>query len=54
MIFGPISDAANEKLANDMPEEFVIASKLLTNSTVIPLVSRCHITSVVNISSILG
>ncbi|XP_066506710.1 tight junction protein ZO-2a isoform X3 [Hoplias malabaricus] len=25
VIFGPISDAANEKLANEMPEEFVIA-----------------------------
>ncbi|XP_037403423.1 tight junction protein ZO-2a isoform X3 [Pygocentrus nattereri] len=25
VIFGPIADVANEKLANDMPEEFVIA-----------------------------
>uniref|UniRef100_A0A8B9JE26 Tight junction protein 2a (zona occludens 2) n=1 Tax=Astyanax mexicanus TaxID=7994 RepID=A0A8B9JE26_ASTMX len=25
VIFGPIADAANEKLANDMPEEFVLA-----------------------------
>ncbi|TMS08009.1 tight junction protein ZO-2a isoform X2 [Larimichthys crocea] len=25
VIFGPISDAANEKLANDLPDEFVIA-----------------------------
>lgn len=29
VIFGPISDAANEKLANDLPDEFVIASKSL-------------------------
>lgn len=29
MIFGPISDAVNEKLDNDMPSEFVIASKCL-------------------------
>lgn len=27
VIFGPISDAVNEKLANDMPDDFVIASK---------------------------
>lgn len=29
MIFGPISDAVNEKLANDMPNEFILASKCL-------------------------
>ena len=29
MIFGPIADAVNEKLANDIPSEFVIASKCL-------------------------
>lgn len=27
VIFGPISDAVNEKLATDMPNEFVVASK---------------------------
>lgn len=27
MIFGPISDAVNEKLATDMPDDFIIASK---------------------------
>ena len=27
VIFGPISDAVNEKLSTDMPDEFVIASK---------------------------
>ncbi|XP_016402502.1 tight junction protein ZO-2-like, partial [Sinocyclocheilus rhinocerous] len=25
VIFGPISDAANEKLGNDLPDEFIIA-----------------------------
>lgn len=29
VIFGPISDAVNEKLAADMPNEFIIASKCL-------------------------
>lgn len=29
VIFGPISDAVNEKLANDMPNEYVVASKCL-------------------------
>lgn len=29
MIFGPISDAVNEKLGNDMPDDFVVASKCL-------------------------
>lgn len=29
VIFGPISDAVNEKLANDMPNMFVVASKCL-------------------------
>jgi len=29
VIFGPISDAVNEKLANDMPGQFVVASKYL-------------------------
>lgn len=27
VVFGPIADAVNEKLANDLPEEFVIASE---------------------------
>lgn len=27
VIFGPISDAVNEKLANDLPNDFVVASK---------------------------
>lgn len=31
VIFGPISDAVNEKLANDMPDDFVIASKWSLN-----------------------
>ncbi len=32
VIFGPISDAANEKLNNELPDEFVTASKLIHNS----------------------
>lgn len=31
VVFGPISDAVNEKLANDMPNDFVIASKWSLN-----------------------
>lgn len=31
VIFGPISDVVNEKLANDLPNEFVIASKYRLN-----------------------
>lgn len=29
VIFGPISDAVNDKLAADMPNEFIVASKCL-------------------------
>lgn len=29
VVFGPISDTVNEKLANDMPDEFIVASKCL-------------------------
>lgn len=29
MLFGPIADAANEKLASEMPDLFVIASESL-------------------------
>lgn len=27
VIFGPISDAVNEKLATDLPNDFIVASK---------------------------
>lgn len=27
MIFGPIADAVNEKLATDLPNDFIIASR---------------------------
>lgn len=30
VIFGPISDAVNEKLANDLPDDFVVASKQIS------------------------
>ncbi len=29
MLFGPIADAASEKLAAELPDEFVIASELM-------------------------
>ena len=33
VIFGPIADAVNEKLAADLPNEFVLASKYLYRSS---------------------
>ena len=29
VIFGPVADAATERLAKEMPDQFVIASKVL-------------------------
>lgn len=66
VIFGPISDAANEKLANDMPDQFVIASKCLHHHFFIEVVLNCpvahfvwqccitYIVYIVNVEGILG
>lgn len=43
VIFGPISDAANEKLGNDMPNQFVIASKCLHHHLFIEIVLNCSV-----------
>lgn len=42
VIFGPISDAVNEKLANDMPNEYVVASKC-SHHTVLYNIYRHHV-----------
>ena len=41
VIFGPISDAVNEKLANDMPNEYVIASKCLHHTMLHNIYRHC-------------
>lgn len=66
VIFGPISDAVNEKLAADMPNEFVIASKCLHHQPFTEVVLNCpaallvwpccitYVVNMMNIESILG
>ena len=41
VIFGPISDAVNEKLANDLPSEFVVASKCHHHFYLLACVRSC-------------
>lgn len=43
VLFGPISDAVNEKLATDMPNDFVIASKCLHPQPITEVVLKMHL-----------
>lgn len=43
VLFGPISDAVNEKLSTDMPNDFVIASKCLYPQLITEVVLKMHL-----------
>lgn len=42
MLFGPIADAASEKLKAELPDEFVIASEFMSVSAIPSIMGLSH------------